>query len=178
MPDTNEEPKTFTQEDLNRIAAEQKARGEREAQKAFEEKLGGKSLDDLLAAHQALTEAEEARKSETQKALEAAQAEKAAAEQAKAEAVTELHQARITAALLKAGAPEDAIGTINVPVEIGADAETITEAVQALKTKLPALFTTTAAPSANPGTPTPKRESTEFGSGGLEEFRNRFPNAS
>ena len=72
------------------IAAENKARGERAAKAAAEQaladKLGGRTLDDLLAAADAVQAAEDAKKSEAEKALEAALAAKAEAETIKAQA--------------------------------------------------------------------------------------------
>lgn len=176
MPDT-ENPKTFTQEDVDRIVGERIARAERDAKKAAQEdlsaKLGGASLDDLLAAHKAQADAENAAKSEAQRLRDEAAAEKAAAEAERAAAARELHDARLYRALTAAGVPDDAVGTINVPVEVGATVEDIKAAVEELKTKVPALFGAAPAPKANPGDPAPKRENGEWGSQGLEEFKRR-----
>lgn len=177
MPETPEPVKVFTQEDLDRILGERIARAERDAKKAAQDaltaQLNGASLDDLLAAHKAQEEAENAAKSDAQRLRDEAAAEKTAAAEERAAAAKELHDARLYRALTAAGVPEDAVDTINVPVDVGASVEDIKAAVDALKVKVPALFGATPAPKANPGDPAPKREDGEWGSDGLEEFKRR-----
>lgn len=176
MPEPTE-PKTFTQEDLDRIVGERIARAERDAKKAAQDaltdKLGGATLEDLLAAHKAQADAEDAAKTEAQRLRDEAAAEKATAAEERAAAARELHDARLYRALTAAGVPDDAVGTINVDVEVGATVEDIKTAVDALKVKVPALFGAVPAPQANPGDPAPKREAGEWGSEGLEEFKRR-----
>ncbi len=176
----------FTQADLDRVAAEQKARGEREARKAAEEalkeKLGdGVTLDDLVALHKAASDAEEALKTDAQKDREAAAADRAAAAKEKADAAKELHRAHITAALTAAGAPEAAHAVITVPVEVGATKDEIKAAVEKLKTDLPGLFTgTQTSPSGDPGKgPNNKKQAAgTFGEAGIAEFDRRFPKSA
>lgn len=163
------------------IAAENKARGERAAKAAAEqalaEKLGGKTLDELLAAAAAADAAQQAQMTEAQKALAAANAAKAEAEKIRTEAATELHDVRRRSALLAAGAPEDAVDLIVVPdVTVESTVEEIKTAVEALKTKLPALFTATPGVTADPGKgPDGQRPPAPVGAGGLAEFERRFP---
>lgn len=172
-------PKTFTQEDLDRILGERLAVAQRKAkQEADAElaaKLNGASLDELLEARQKVTEAENAAKTEAQRLRDEAAAEKAAAEAERQAAKLELHTARLHKALTAAGVPEDAIDTIRVDVEVGATPEDIKAAVDALKVKVPALFGAKPAPKVDPGDPTPPRQDTEFGAEGAAEFEARYP---
>lgn len=170
---------TFTQDDLTRIAAEQKARGEREAKAAADaalaEKLGGTTLDELLALKQAKVDAENAAKTEAERLLDEAKADRAAAAQERAAAATEKHATAVRAALIAAGVPEAGLDAVHLDVAQGADAATIKAAVDALKTKLPGLFATTVTPSADPGKPgTQRAAGTEFGADGASEFEKRY----
>lgn len=181
MPDTENTEKTFTQDDLNRIAAENKARGEREAKKAFEEQLkalfGDLTPEEVAGKLRAVREAEDAQKTEAQRILEEATAAKTEAEKIKAEAAQERHTARLHAALISAGVPEAGVGAVTVPgVEVGATVEEIQAAVDKLKTTLPGLFKTTTSVDADPGRgPTPTPPAGEFGAAGRAEFERRFP---
>lgn len=162
------------------IAAENKARGERAAKAAAEQaladKLGGRTLDDLLAAADAVQAAEDAKKSEAEKALEAALAAKAEAETIRSQAARELHDARVRSALLGAGVTEAGLSAVTVPgVTVESTPEEITAAVTALKTALPGLFTAKVAPGADPGKPGNQAPGEPVGAGGLAEFERRYP---
>lgn len=150
---------TFTQAQLDQIVQGRVAQAERAAaqaaQTALADKLGGKSLDDVLAAATAAQAAEDAAKTEAQRILDAAAATKTEADNLKSTAVTELHTFRVERALVAAGADDKATGDIRVDVPVGASVEDIATAVAGLKTRLPALFTkpVTTPPPADPGTP-------------------------
>lgn len=182
MPDGQEQdntPRTFTQEELDRIVGERIARARREARTEFEqqlkEQLGDVDLKDLITTYQQHREQQEAAKTEAQKALEAAQKAQQEAEAVKATAARELHRGRVELALLEAGAPKDGIEAINVPVEVGATVEEIKAAVEELKSRLPGLFTAgPQVPDADPGKPPARREATEWGAEGLAQFQARF----
>ena len=171
----------LTQEQVDEIVKQRVAEASRRAKEAadadLKAKLGDTSLDDLIEQHKKAQAAAEEQKSEAQRALEAANAAKAEAEQIKAQAALERHTARVTTALVAAGAPEAAVGAISVPgVTVDSTPEEIKTAVEALRKTLPALFTKTAVSSTDPG-PGPKRAPVLSGDGadGLAEFERRFP---
>lgn len=162
------------------IAAENKARGERAAKAAAEQaladKLGGRSLEDLLAVADAAQAAENAKKTEAERALEAANAAKAEAETIRSQAARELHDARVRSALLTAGVPEAGLTAVTVPgVTVESTVEDIKAAVETLKTALPGLFTAKVTPPADPGKPGTPPPGEPVGAGGLAEFERRYP---
>lgn len=136
--------KTFTQDDLNRIATKEKAEGKAAAEKAIAEALGV-SVEEAKAIVAKSREAEEKTKSEAQKDREAAAKERGEAEQAKKDAAKELHEARVRTAFAAAGftGDEDALKRVlpMVSVAEGASAEDIATDVKELKKTLnPELF--------------------------------------
>jgi hypothetical protein len=146
--------RTFTQAEVTAFLAREKDQGERagkaEILAGLTTRLGGRELADVIAAADAARTAEDAAKTETQRQLDAATAKGAEADKILATAKSELHQTRIRSALLAAGAPEAAIGSIAVNVEAGATPEVIAAAVATLKTAVPALFGAVAAPNSDP----------------------------
>ena len=64
--------KTFTQEEVNTLMGKTRSEGREAGEKALLEKVGLKSVDDLTGIIKAAKDAEEANKSEVQKALDAA----------------------------------------------------------------------------------------------------------
>ncbi|MCR6649717.1 MAG: hypothetical protein NVV70_16860 [Cellulomonas sp.] len=180
-PDPTTQPGAgLTQDQVNQIVqqriAEATRRAEEKAQADLAAKLGGASLDDVLAAHKTAQANADALKSEAQRDREAAAREKAEAEQLKTDAAAELHITRITAALVAAGAPEKAATAITVPgVKVGATPEEIKTAVAALKTDLPGLFTAPAVPGSDPGKgPAGRQVLSSEGAEGLAEYERRF----
>lgn len=91
----------------------------------------------------------EAGKDEATRAREAAEREAAEARAQAAQATADARDARIDAALAIAGAPAENVTDLRRLVDVPADGDTaaITAAVEAVKTKYPALF--------GPGAPTP-----------------------
>lgn len=170
----------LTQEQVDAIvqarvaAAQRKAKEDAEA--ALKAKLGDQSLDAVLAAAKAAKDAEDAKKSEADRALEAANVAKAEAERIQAEAKTELHRSRVTAALVAAGVPEAGLAAITVPgVTVESTPEEIKAAVDGLKKTLPGLFGTAGGTSADPGTPGgAPRPVAGAGAAGAAEFERRF----
>ncbi|WP_256789828.1 hypothetical protein [Frankia sp. AvcI1] len=139
--------RTFSQADLDRIGAREKAQGRKAAAAELAEALG-MSVDDakrIIGEHQARAHAD---KTEVQRAAEARQAAELAAATAQAEAAQVRHGAAVERALLLAGValPEDgadeALAGVArlVTAEPGADAAAITAAVTALKGRFPGLF--------------------------------------
>lgn len=154
--------KTFTQEQVTAFLTREKDQGERAGKAAVAAALNEKlvaagltdvDLDTAIALAASARAAEDAQKSEAQRALEAANTAKADAERIRAEATAELHAAKVTSALTSAGAANVAIAARAIDVTPGATPEEIKAAVDKLKTDAPGLFATTAAPGSDPGTP-------------------------
>lgn len=136
----------FTQEDLDRIAGASRTDGRDHATKELLKELGFEDLDTAKAARKAQTDAEEAGKTELQKALDRAAALELETEAAKSEARSVLVSTRLENELRDAGANPDrlALALRNV------DATTLSvedgkvtgakEAVAALKEATPEWF--------------------------------------
>lgn len=157
------QPRTFDQAELNRVAAREKSQGERAGQRALLQTLGfdettkpedaKKVLDDWRAA-------QDAQKDQATRDREAAAAEKTAATEERRQVAAERHALAVERALVAAGLPGDDVEDIGllVKTDIGADAATIKQAVEDLKTRRPALFGPPAPggqplPGGDPGTP-------------------------
>lgn len=142
--------RTFTQAEVDAIASREAATAERKALKTLSDQLGmspeeaKKALDDLNEKNlAAMTEAD-------RKTTEAAQRDVKAGEREAAAAKRE-HEASLLVALLGSEVPAATAKDVAklLDVEVGADEATITASIEALKTRLPALFTATVA---TPGT--------------------------
>lgn len=136
--------KTFTQADLNKIAAKQKSEGKAAAMRELAEQLGV-PVEEAKAIIEAARKAEDAKKSEAEKDREKAQQELAAAEKAKADAAREIHAARIERALAALGFTGDEAAGKRVhgmvTVEVGGSYEDVLSDVKELqKTLNPELF--------------------------------------
>lgn len=145
----------LSQEEVNRIAAREKDQGRRAAQTELLQRLGVETIEEAEAILKSQKDAEDALKSQAQKDAEAAAKDRKEAQDALLAANTARHRALVDAALLRAGVPEAGLSAISLDVEVGAESEAITEAVEKLKTALPGLFgeAKRAAPPANPGKP-------------------------
>ena len=138
------ETRTFTQEDVNRIATREKNQGRQAATQELAEELGV-SLDEAKSIIQEARKKEESEKSEAQKAKDAADREKQEAETAKAEAARERYEARVERALLRAGIDGDDESKLSrlsrmITVEVDASQEDINADVDQIKTDFPELF--------------------------------------
>jgi hypothetical protein len=146
--------KEFSQEDLDRIAAREKAQGKRSALKEFAEELGFTSAEDTAAFIAAAREAKQAALSdEERRRQELEQREQELT--AKEAAATARERAAIRkAALLGLGATgadlEDALALLERDLRESPDADeaTVTAAAEALKERRAALFG-----AATPATP-------------------------
>ena len=145
--------KYVPQSEVDRIAAREKDQGKRAGQRAALEALGFDpekvKLEDVKKTLDGVATAELERMSEVERReLAATQREQAAAERESA-ANEVARQARLTGALLRAGAPDaslDDARTLLSTVPADADESAIVEAVGKLKERLPALFTGSAPP--------------------------------
>jgi hypothetical protein len=146
--------KTFTQEELNKIAAREKAQGKAagkaEAEQALAEMLGV-SVEEAKTIIADRKAAEDAKKSEADKDREKAAKVLADAEKAKADAALETHSARVERALAREGLVTDDTDEGKkkfarvlrlVTVEVGASLEDVLADVQSVKADFPELFAT------------------------------------
>lgn len=146
-------PPTFTQDQLTAVAAREKSEGRTAALREVSEQLG-MSVEDAKTLLAAARAADDANKTEAQRALDAANAAKAEAEAAKAEAAADRHVARVERLLTSSGAANVAVATRALDVAVGADEATVTAAIEKLKTDAPGLFgAAPAAPHTAPGAP-------------------------
>lgn len=139
---------SFTQEQVNAIAAKEKADGKRAAETEVAALLGCTPAEAkaILDKH---NEAERNKMTEAEKAQADAAAAKAAAEETQRQANELLHSAKVATALFTAGVPLAQAGDVAklVDAPVGADDATIAAAITATKTAFPALFTGTPAPT-------------------------------
>ncbi|WP_169165111.1 hypothetical protein [Cellulomonas taurus] len=146
-------PATFTQQQLNDIAASEKAQGRNAALREVSEKLG-MTVEDAAQVLAAAKAADDANKSDAQRDREAAAKEKAEAEAEKAAAAADRHAARVERLLGTAGAANVAVAARAIDVAVGADDATVTAAIEKLKTDAPGLFgAAPTAPHTDPSKP-------------------------
>ncbi len=158
-PPAPSEPK-FTQQDLDKIAGEARSKGRTSAEKEFLEKLGVSNVDEAIAALTAAKEAEEAKKTESQRLTEENERLRAEAERATETAKRTIVATRVENALRDAGIKPEriphAIKLANlegVTVE-GSEVTGVDEAVAAVKEASPEWFGSTAPPPQIGGTST------------------------
>lgn len=131
--DNGSESKTFSQEDVNRIAAREKQQGIAAALKA----LGFESTEDAKKAIENWRKSEDDKKTETQKANEA----KEAAEKAKVDSDNRATFAEHKFAVVKAGAkPENAEDIVLLATAKMNDSTDFDAAVEVVKKAYPTLF--------------------------------------
>lgn len=145
MPDPDDpenEPKTFTQEEVDRMVGRARGEAKRSAASELAEQLGC-TVEEAKAKIAAASAADDALKSEAQKALDAATAAQAEAEKARTAAAAERVAAKVERKLVKAGVDDKALaraaGLVNVAPD--ADDDAIDAEIEALKADIPALFT-------------------------------------
>lgn len=171
--------RTFTQEEVNAIAAREKDQGAASAQAALAAKLTAAGITDLDAAIALAAQsrtADDARKIDAERDRDAAIARADAAESKAAATAAELRTTQITAALTAAGASAPAVAARAIIVPEGADPAAITAAVDALKGEAPGLFTAgVVAPHSDGGTPpAPGGSGQAAGTAGLSEAERRY----
>lgn len=157
---TPPQPPALSQDEVNRIAAREKDAGKRAERQALLEALGVKNLDEARAQLQAARDAEDANKSEMQKAIEKAQAEATAAQQLASTLAAERRDLACERALLHAGIADDKQRTALVSlvareVDADASADVVAAAVETVKATFPQLFTP---PTQGNPTPPPSGE--------------------
>lgn len=146
--------KVFTQEELNRIAAREKAQGRAAAEKQLAEDLGV-DVEEAKAIITAHREREEANKTEHQKAMDDAAEKQRKADEAEATARQTTHEATVERMLVRAGANPDLLDRAarSLVLEVGADEATVNAEIDKLKDEVPSFFGggRTPPPSSTPG---------------------------
>jgi hypothetical protein len=145
---------TLTQDDLDSKMGQRAEQAKRTERKALLESLGFSSLkdaEDLVKAHR---EAQDAQRTDTERAIARAEEARLTAERERESLTAERHTLNVERALMAAGAQGDLARLARlVDVETGAELVDISAAVEAAKTEFPSLFgTATAAPA--PSEPT------------------------
>lgn len=164
-PDDPPEPKSFTQEDVDRMVGQARVEARRAAERELVDQLGITPAE-AKAKLDELAKLDEARKDEATKAREAAERAEAARVAAEAERDQARAEALATAALTAAGVQAANLTHALRLVDIvaGDDAEAAKAKAEALKASVPAFFTpapavpprpgaTPPAPATPPGTP-------------------------
>lgn len=177
-PGNENEPKTFTQEEVDRMVGRARGEAKRSAASELAEQLGC-TVEEAKAKIAAATAADDALKTETQRALDAATAAQAEAERARTAAAAERVAAKVERKLLKAGVDDKALGRAVGLVNVAPDADddTIDTEIEALKVDVPALFTPTASDTKPPAGATPPRPPARPGGDtktAAERARERF----
>jgi hypothetical protein len=150
--------KEFSQEDLDRIAAREKAQGKRSALKEFAEELGFTSAEDTAAFIAAAREAKQAALSDEERRRQELADLEAKAVAREQSAIARERDAIRKAALLGLGATgadlEDALALLERDLRESPDADeaTVVAAAEALKERRAALFGTAAPATPPPGT--------------------------
>ena len=180
--------KKFSQDDLTRIATAEAAKGKRAGAAEVAAELG-MTVAEAKALIATATAAQEAAKTEAQKATDAATAAKTAADAATATAAQTTLASKVTMALVIAGVTPQVDGKANpalamaarlVDVPADADDAAITAAIDLVKAAAPAFFAPPVPkPDGEPQTaPTKTRAAgTTFGAKGAAEAAKRFPPA-
>lgn len=176
--DLDAEPKTFTQEEVDRMVGRARGEAKRSAASELAEQLGC-TVEEAKAKIAAVTAADDALKSETQRALDAANEAKAEATRARAAADAERLAAKVERKLAAAGVDPKTLAraTALVTVSPDADDDAIEAEVEALKADIPALFTPTAVGALPPAGVTPPRQPATHGGGtktAAERAKERF----
>ena len=180
--------KTFTQEEMTRVATAESAKGKRAGAAEVAAELG-MTVAEAKALIATANAAQEAAKTEAQKATDAAAASKTASDALGVTAAATILASKVTTALLVAGIAPQVDGKTNPQlamaarlVDVAADADdaAITAAIAAVKVAAPTFFAPVV-PKADtvPGTgPNQTRPAgTTFGASGAAEALKRFPPA-
>lgn len=161
-------PRTFSQVDLDRAAGRARDEGRRSVANDVAADLGC-TVDEAKTILDQVREAGEAQKTEAQRAREAADTARADADAEKAAAAADRLAVKVERRLLAAGVPDTALTRATRMVTVPADADdtAIAAEIDALKTEIPALFTTPGTTSPPPPGVTPPRQPT--GTGGTRK---------
>lgn len=158
-PATGSDERKFTQADLDKFAGDARDKGRKAAEKALLEALGATDLETAKALLAKAQEAEEANKTELQKATEERDRLAAEAQQAKAEALQVRLDASLERALVEGGLrPERVAAAMRLADRSGLSVEGdqvsgLAEAVAGLKVQSPEWFGTPTAPDASGNAP-------------------------
>ena len=158
-PPAPADPLAALQTELTRVATRESAAGRRAAERELLEAAGFQSRDEMLGAIAAARMREEAELNDAQRAQRQAEQREQAAAAREAAAAEQAHHAAVRMAIVDSGVgaliedPEQraqrrALVERLVDVEVGADADAIAHAIEAVRLTAPELFT---APAPAPG---------------------------
>lgn len=147
-----DEPRTFTQDEVDRIVGQARGEARRSAANELAAELGC-TVEEAKAKIDALTAADNASKTEAERLLAQAQADAQSAAKDKADAAAERLAIRVEKALTaaKCNSADRAVRLLDIPAD--ADDDTIAAQVDALKGDIPALFTETTGGPKPPASP-------------------------
>lgn len=151
--------RTYTDEDVNRIAAKERRDAEKRARDARDAELAeqwGVPIDQVQSTIDAAKAAADKDKTDAQREKEAAATARANADKALADAVSERHSLRVERSLLRAGVPADdadllADAVTLVRVDPAADDKAIADAIEVVKGRHPGMFSGKPAATPPPG---------------------------
>lgn len=145
---------SLPQEEFDRLVVQRVADAKRATTKNFLTDLGVSSADEAKALIAAQKAAEDANRTETERAIARAAERETAAAAREAAAAAKEHSLNVAGALMAAGAKGDLAKLARlVDVEAGAEPSAVAAAVEAAKTDFPSLFGVQTAPFA-PSEPT------------------------
>lgn len=153
----------LSQEEVNRVVAQRVAEAQRIERKRILERAGVPTLEALEGTLKAQRDAEEAAKSDLDRALSSARQEMEAAAAERQQLARDRHDLIVERTLAASGASGELAKIARlVEVEVGADPAAVTAAVEAAKAAFPSLFgaaSATPAPSQPAGGGPPSRPS-------------------
>ena len=138
----NDPAKQFTQEDLERIAAKEKAQGKRSALKEFAEAHGFTSIEDAQAFIEAARQAQQAALTEEERRRQELEQREQALAEREAAAIARERAAARRSVLVSLGATGDDLDDAAALLRVSDDADdqAVQEAATALKERRPELF--------------------------------------
>ncbi len=171
--DDGNEPRTFTQDEVDRMVGRARGEARRTAATDLAEELGC-TVDEAKAKIAAAAKVEDDKKTDTDRALEAATTAQAEAERARAEATSDRLTAKLERQLTRAGVDDKALARAVrlLDVDPDADDDAITTEIEALQADVPGLFTTgdDGPPPPPPGIQPPGRKASNGGGKTMAEL--------
>lgn len=160
--------------ELGKVEKRARADGHKAAVAEVADQLGC-TVEEAKSLIASVRAAEDAQKSEAQRALEAANQAKAEAEQARSEAAVERVAAKVERRLLAAGVPDTALARAARMVTVAPDADddAIAAEIDTLKSEVPALFAPAGHTPPPPGVDPSKQPRHKAPKSGIEAGRER-----
>ncbi len=176
----DDDDKTFSQDDVTAAATRASKEAERKTRQRVEAELAetlGCTVEEAKAKLAAAEKADEATKTEAERKLAEAEKREQAAVERESKADQRIAEANARAALAAEGLPKESMAdaVALLKVEASDEDDDIAEKVEALKTRLPALFTSTGdGETPPPGVPPVKQKKASGGKTPAERAKERF----